>query len=154
MLNVDNKGLHIENLNHFNKEHSPTIPKAFPKELLPKDMCQHSLSRMLQCLMGSQANKCGEVNKLYYMCKRERDAQLFTSIKDWEVGHVKAMGPADAEHGSKADYIASLEQQRLEFINTFESLPQSIANKHRRWRIAADIEQLKWRIDNLNEMNK
>jgi hypothetical protein len=104
--------------------------------------------------MGSQANKCGEVNKLYYMCKRERDAQLFTSIKDWEVGHVKAMGQADAEHGSKADYIASLEQQRLEFINTFESLPQSIANKHRRWRIAADIEQLKWRIDNLNEMNK
>ena len=85
MINVDHKGLHIENLNEFNKQHSPSIPKNFPKERLPQDLCQHSLTRMLRCLMGSQANKCGEVNKLYYYCKRERDAQLFRSIQDWEV---------------------------------------------------------------------
>ena len=39
MLNVDHKGLHIENLNELNKEHSPTLPKDFPKSLIPKDMC-------------------------------------------------------------------------------------------------------------------
>ena len=74
MLNVDHKGLHIENLNELNKEHSPSIPKCFPKEKLPKDMCTHSLTRMLHCVMTSQANKCGEMNKHYYQCKRERDA--------------------------------------------------------------------------------
>lgn len=92
MLNVDHKGLHIENLNELNKEHSPSIPQSFPKSRLPKDMCEMALSKMLHCLMASQANKCGEFNKHYYICKRERDAQLFQSIKDWEIENFK--GPS------------------------------------------------------------
>ena len=90
MLNVDHKGLHIENLAELNREHSPSIPTKFPKDLLPKDKCQSSLALMLQCLMGSQQNKCGGYNKAYYQCKRERDSQIFTSIKDWEVDHFKS----------------------------------------------------------------
>jgi hypothetical protein len=39
--------------------------------------------------MASQANKCGEFNKTYYMCKRERDAQIFESIRSWEIEHIK-----------------------------------------------------------------
>ena len=90
MLNVDHKGLHIENLNELNKEHSPTLPKEFPKALIPKDMCQFALNRQLLCLLGSQANKCGEQNKLFYQCKRERDSQMFKSIQTWEQEHIKS----------------------------------------------------------------
>ena len=43
MLNTDHKGLHIENLEHFNREHSPTLPHDFPKERLPHDLCNHSM---------------------------------------------------------------------------------------------------------------
>ena len=53
MLNVDHKGLYIENLNEFNREHSPTIPTQFPKERLPKDLCQFTLNRLLLCVMGA-----------------------------------------------------------------------------------------------------
>ena len=84
MLNVDHHGLHIENLGELNKEHSPSVPMGFPKELLPRDMCQLALTKMIHCTVTSQANKCGEFNKLYYQCKRERDAQLFQTIKTWE----------------------------------------------------------------------
>ena len=92
MLNVDHRGVYIENLAEYNREHSPTIPKGFPRDRLPRDMCQHTLSHLLQCLMASQQNKCGGENKQYYVCKRERDAQLFTSIKDWEQEHFKSHG--------------------------------------------------------------
>ena len=71
---------------------------------------------------------------------------MFVSIKEWEIGHFNQ----DMQSGmNKQNYIKDLETKRLKFINDFENLPQSIANKHRRWRIAADIEQLKWRLDYL-----
>ena len=35
MMNTDNRGFLIENLNEFNKEHSPSIPHDFPKDRLP-----------------------------------------------------------------------------------------------------------------------
>ena len=53
MLNVDHRGLLIENLAEFNKEHSPMIPKDFPKERLPKDMCQHAFANLLYCVSGA-----------------------------------------------------------------------------------------------------
>jgi hypothetical protein len=34
--------------------------------------------------MNSKTNECGAEAKNYYMCRRERDAQLFTAIKEWE----------------------------------------------------------------------
>ena len=74
MLNADHKGTHIENHAHFNKEHSPTIPKEFPRQLLPKDKCQHVLFWMVACLAEAENNLCGPENKAYYQCKRERDA--------------------------------------------------------------------------------
>ena len=87
MLNADHRGVLIENLSEFNREHSPTIPYDFPKERLPAEKCQNALTQMLVCLMGSQANRCGLENKAFFQCKRERDAQLFTSIKTWELDY-------------------------------------------------------------------
>jgi hypothetical protein len=34
----------------------------------------------------------------------------------------------------------------------FDKTPTSIGNKHKRWRMAADLEQLKWRIEYLKEL--
>ena len=34
--------------------------------------------------MNSAENLCGDHAKLFYMCKRERDAQLFEAVKNWE----------------------------------------------------------------------
>lgn len=42
---------------------------------------------MLHCLTASQANLCGDFSKMYYVCKRERDAQIYQSIKEWELEH-------------------------------------------------------------------
>lgn len=44
---------------------------------------------MLVCLNFSQQNLCGYENKMYYMCKRERDATIFERIKDWELEKYK-----------------------------------------------------------------
>ena len=41
---------------------------------------------------------------------------------------------------AQKSYLQNLEDQRVSLIHRFESTPQSIANKHLRWRIAADIE--------------
>lgn len=102
--------------------------------------------------MGSQANRCGIENKAYYECKRERDAQLFTSIKSWEREYFakhqflktndKVERSSDQQELSEQQraYVQGLEGQRAGLIKRFEATPQSIANKHLRWRIAADIE--------------
>ena len=81
---------------------------------------------------------------MYYQCKRERDAQLFTSIKKWEIGHVQKLD-------DKKGYVKELEQARESLVAKFEGTPSSIANKHKRWRMAADIEQLQWRSTYLKD---
>ena len=43
---------------------------------------------MLLCHLNNTTNLCGDENKYYYMCKRERDALLFTKIKLWETEEV------------------------------------------------------------------
>ena len=53
MLNADHKGTLIENLAEFNRDHSPTIPHAFPKDRLPTDLCQHLMADWVSCLMGA-----------------------------------------------------------------------------------------------------
>ena len=73
---------------------------------------------------------------------------MFASIEQWETEHVSKM-----ESGKEA-YIQNLEDKRVNLVQRFEMTPQSIANKHKRWRIAADIEQLKWRVNYLNNLSE
>lgn len=136
----------MENLNELNKEHSPSIPLGFPKERLPKELCKNALVEMLVCLQHQQENLCGYENKQYYICKRERDAIIFNQIRQWETQDVLPSQP------DKQKYIAGLESERKEIATKFEKTPTSIGNKHKRWRMAADLEQLKWRIDYLKEL--
>ena len=89
MLNTDTKGFSIENFSEFNREYSPSVPSAFPKNRLPKgDLCGHSLTELLLCAMNSAENMCGSEAKLYYMCRRERDAQIYSAIKNWEIEEI------------------------------------------------------------------
>jgi len=88
MLNTDSRGFLIENLNEFNKEHSPSIPLGFPRDRLPQELCKNSLVQMMICLQHQQENLCGYENKQYYICKKERDSIIFQKIKHWETHDV------------------------------------------------------------------
>ena len=106
MLNTDSKGHSIENFADFNREYSPSIPPAFPREKLPKgDLCGHTLTQLLLCAMNSAENLCGSQAKLYYMCRRERDAQIFSAIRSWETENIVAT----SSEQDKAAYIQSIE---------------------------------------------
>lgn len=50
MLNTDSRGFLVENLNEFNKEHSPSIPSGFPRDRLPQELCKNALVEMMVCL--------------------------------------------------------------------------------------------------------
>ena len=56
----------------------------------------------------------------------------------------------DKVGADKEKHLAELESQRKDLASRFEKTNPSIGNKHRRWRMAADIEQLKWRISYLS----
>ena len=43
MLNTDTRGLLMDSLTHLNKEHSPSVPYNFPKELLPSKNMKYVL---------------------------------------------------------------------------------------------------------------
>lgn len=44
MLNTDSKGFTIENIAVLNAEFSPSLPKEFPKDRIPKEICGHALA--------------------------------------------------------------------------------------------------------------
>lgn len=70
------------------------------------------------------------------MCRRERDAQIFSSIKEWDLENLKNSIGID----KKTNYIKSLEARKIEFERRNEKTPNSIGNKHKKWRLKADIE--------------
>lgn len=59
---------------------------------------------MLLCHLNNTTNLCGDENKKYYMCKRERDAVLFSRVKSWEI---EEMAKVNTEERNK--YIANLD---------------------------------------------
>ena len=131
MLNTDTHGFQIQNFTEFNREISPSIPKEFPQKNLPSELCAHTLSEMYLCTMNSAENMCGTQAKNYYICKRERDAQIFSAIKSWETDLVTKM--KKTQH--QTAYIDTLKQEREKLDNVLEKTPISIGNNHRRWRI-------------------
>mgnify|MGYP000607084326 CR=1 FL=1 len=145
MLNTDTKGFTIENFAEFNRESSPSVPPAFPKSRLPKgDLCGHVLAELLLCTMNSAENLCSSQAKSYYMCRRERDAQIFSAIRAWETEKITT-------EKEPLNYIQAIEQEKIEAEKLLKQTNLSIANKHKRWRIQADIEQLDWRANYLRE---
>jgi hypothetical protein len=58
--------------------------------------------------MNAAENLCGEQAIMYYNCRRERDAQLFSAIKDWEVDTYKKLQSPE----SREQYISQLEEKK------------------------------------------
>ena len=140
MLNTDTKGHMLENFADMEREYSPSLPEKFPQSLIPQgDLCKHSFAQLLLCTMNSAQNLCGAQAKKFYVCKRERDAQLFTAIKDWEISDYSSME-------DKGTYIQELETTYEAKVKELSTIKESIGNKHKRWRYEADITQLEWRI--------
>ena len=50
---------------------------------------------MMLCMADKQSNMCGWENKQYYMCRKERDAQIFKSIEQWEIEKVQNLESKD-----------------------------------------------------------
>eukprot|EP00347_Sterkiella_histriomuscorum_P016303 403353704 len=148
MMSTESRGFVIENLNELNREHSPSIPHNFPKERLPNELCEKAFLFMTMCVFQKPTNACGPQNKQYYECRRERDAYIFHQIKDWETEEVQKLNTPF----ERQNYLKELEQKKLEIMKKFEKTPQSINNKHKRWRMAADIEQYQWRTDNIKDL--
>jgi hypothetical protein len=115
MLNTDSKGFLVENLNELNKEHSPSIPPGFPRSLLPKELCKAAATEMLWCHSRKQQNLCGYENKYFYICKRERDAILFTRIQEWETEEVRKLGEQE-----RVRRVEELEAKRAGLSEKFE----------------------------------
>jgi hypothetical protein len=53
--------------------------------------------------------------------------------------------------GAQEGYISELTGEREELKEKFGKTASSIGNRHLRWRMAADIEQMEWRIDYLKK---
>ena len=129
MLNTDTKGFSIENFAEFNKEYSPSVPLGFPRNLLPKgDLCGRVLSEMLLCTMNSAENLCANQAKNYYICRRERDAQIYSTIRGWETEKL-------GKEKDPAAYVKLIEKEKNTMEETLGNTPMTIGNKHRRWRI-------------------
>ena len=131
MLNTDTHGYQIQNFTEFNREISPTVPKEFPKKNLPKELCANSLTEMYLCTMNSAENMCGTQAKNYYICKRERDAQIFSAIKSWETDLVTKMKKPQHQES----YIDNLKHEKGKLEGIYERTQISIGNNHKRWRI-------------------
>ncbi|CDW78419.1 UNKNOWN [Stylonychia lemnae] len=162
MISTDSKGFYIENLGELNKEHSPSLPMNFPKERLPckiykitltimiAELCEEALIKMSLCVFQNQSNLCGQENRVYYNCRKERDAQIFTRIKEWEIEEIQKI----PEFDKRQSYYDELEIKRAQIAKQFERTPSSMPNKNKRWRMAADIEQLQWRMENIKSFIK
>ena len=141
------RGMSLENFKELNREIQPTIPKGFPKERMPKELCQHALLNLLQCTMRQDENFCGHQSLHYYHCRNERDSSLFSAIKTWEIGTFNDINKQEKQY----EYISDLQKEEQELQQRLVKLPNTIVNNHKRWRVQSDIEQLNWRIGYLQK---
>lgn len=131
-------------------EMSPTLPKKFPKELIPKEICEGQLNKLTSCLVDNEFNNvdCEDFQFKFYECKKWRDALLFKRIKEWELKEYDRLNEED-----KLYYVNELKIKKIEFINEYEKIEVTPRNRGKRIRYSSDIEQIDWRIKYL-EYNK
>ena len=128
-------------------EMSPTIPKGFPKSLIPLNLCQDQMAQLAKCLIDYEYDnlKCEDQQSKYYVCKTKRDSLIFKRIKEWEVQSIDELNDFE-----KNIYLRALNDKKTLFLNTYEVIPVLPKNKSIRLRVTNDIKQLEWRIDYIN----
>ncbi|KAL4489300.1 hypothetical protein ABPG72_006364 [Tetrahymena utriculariae] len=124
------------------EEYSPSIPKEFPKEKIPKNLCEKELIKMIKCERIFQTNyACVEDYEAFVQCKKQRDLELFKSIKEWEIDHFQKLQP----HLRKL-YFQGLTFKKDRLKQDYERIPSSFSYQNRQWRFMSDIEQIEWRL--------
>lgn len=129
--------------------HSPTIPYDFPKERLPKSLCEVEQLRLMKCFRDfdnqrddiARARACQSSTQDLYHCKRRRDINIWANIKLWETDRVTAMTTQ-----MKGLYANALRDELKELKAEFEQVPASEENLSKRWRLSSDIMQTEWRL--------
>ena len=74
----------MDNPRDLLNEYSPAIPTGFPRDRMPKELCQSSLFKMLVCVQFSSTIKCSTETMDFYRCKRVRDEQIRAKIFEWD----------------------------------------------------------------------
>lgn len=134
--------------------YSPTIPYAFPKERIPKSLCEESLLSVYKCYLDfpkqgedvQRAEHCHKYSNEFNQCKRRRDMHIFHEINQWETEHVSELKPE-----LQKIYYSALQEELQQLSFQFEKTPASEGTAEKRWRINADIMQTRWRINNLKD---
>ena len=139
---IDN--LYIINPNPLN-EISPTLPKLFPLELIPKEKCENSILSLINCLKVKNFDntKCKETQTNFYKCKQQRDNILFYNIKSWEIDKYNSMSKNE-----KSEYIKELLANKEKLLELYE---EKNNNSIKRIKIDNDIIQISWRISYLSK---
>ena len=135
--------------------YSPSIPYDFPKERIPKSLCEESLLLVYKCYLdypkqgeeAKRAEDCHIYSNEFNQCKRRRDMLIFHEIQEWEIEHIKKLKPE-----LQNIYISSLQEELQQLRLNFEKVPASENTAEKRWRINADIMQTKWRIEYIKKV--
>ena len=63
-------------------EPSPSLPKDFPKELIPENICEVEFFDLVRCAYSEGIQMtCPREYKNFLECKRERDLKLFYNLQ-------------------------------------------------------------------------
>lgn len=135
--------------------YSPSIPYDFPKEKIPKQLCEESLLLTYKCYTDFpkqteeilRGEACDKYASEFNNCKKRRDMTLFHDIKEWETERFNSLKPP-----LKSLYINSIKEEHEQLMKKFEETPASDENSEKRWRINADIIQIRWRLDYLKKL--
>jgi hypothetical protein len=131
-------------------EISPTLPEKFPKEMIPKELCEKQLKEVILCMIKRKFNNpdCEEHQGELYKCKKWRDNLLISRIKEWETGFYKDL-PLD----ERGFYLEALKDKKINFLKMYDEVPVLARNKGKRIRLSSDIQQILWRIGYLEELS-
>ncbi|CAG9313952.1 unnamed protein product [Blepharisma stoltei] len=135
--------------------YSPSIPYDFPKERIPKNLCEKQLLLVFKCFLDypkksedvRRARHCQKFSIEFNECKKRRDMDLYKEIRAWEEERVKNLKPE-----LRAVYVNALKEEVSDLRSNFEQIPATDQNANKRWRINADILQTQWRIRYTEEL--
>ena len=127
---------------------SPTIPKGFPKSLIPNNLCQNEMAYLVKMMINKSFNNvdCESEQSMYFNCKQRRDSLLFKRIKEWEIQTIDEL--TDFE---RKIYLSSLDERKKNLLDTYEKTSILPKNKGFRQRLAVDIKQIEWRVNYINQ---
>jgi hypothetical protein len=130
-------------------EMSPTIPKIFPKSMLPKELCEKRMQLLITCMVDWEFDnvKCEEEQFAYYQCKKWRDSLIFKRINEWEIDYFTKLNNEEQDC-----HLNDLKIEKIEQINHYDTAKD--LDRFKRKRISYDIEQLNWRISYLDDFKK